>query len=145
MALEGHGGAVDEHADVFRCILGSTMLVQTSTDSHGVLLKRGGQVVSCGARPRCSLGFLQKPTCVLFFVFLVLIEGCSGLTKTYYAAALQCTLRSRPCRLAPVIMQSGLPPGIAERVSFQTGGQKFAGQEAEILQLWNTFKKCYNR
>ena len=36
-----------------------------------------------------------------------------------------------------------LPPGIASRVSFQTGGYKQAGQAEEIKILWDTFKKCY--
>lgn len=30
-----------------------------------------------------------------------------------------------------------------QRVSFQSGGQKKAGQEEEILILWREFKKCY--
>ena len=40
-------------------------------------------------------------------------------------------------------MMPGLPPGIADRLSFQTGGQKKAGQEKEILILWKAFKACY--
>lgn len=36
-----------------------------------------------------------------------------------------------------------LPPGIAQRLSFQTGGYKQAGQAEEFLILWNTFKQCY--
>lgn len=36
-----------------------------------------------------------------------------------------------------------LPPGIAARVSFQTGGYKQAGQAEEIKILWDTFKACY--
>ena len=37
----------------------------------------------------------------------------------------------------------GLPPFLASRISFQTGGFKQPNQEEETLILWNTFKKCY--
>ena len=40
------------------------------------------------------------------------------------------------------LIKGGLPQKFAERVSFQTGGAKKAGQE-EILILWREFKKCY--
>ena len=38
---------------------------------------------------------------------------------------------------------TNLPPGIAERVSFQTAGNKLAQQEREIEMLWKEFRKCY--
>jgi hypothetical protein len=41
------------------------------------------------------------------------------------------------------LIKGGLPKKFAERVSFQSGGSKKAGQEEEILILWNEFKKCY--
>mmetsp|Transcript_21170 Transcript_21170/g.68238 ORF Transcript_21170/g.68238 Transcript_21170/m.68238 type:complete len:222 (-) Transcript_21170:730-1395(-) len=41
------------------------------------------------------------------------------------------------------LIKGGLPQKFAERVSFQTGGAKKAGQEEEILILWREFKKCY--
>jgi len=37
----------------------------------------------------------------------------------------------------------GLPPFLASRISFQTGGFKQPNQEEETLILWNTFKQCY--
>ena len=36
-----------------------------------------------------------------------------------------------------------LPPLLASRVSFQSGGMKQANQEEEILILWNALKECY--
>lgn len=39
--------------------------------------------------------------------------------------------------------KDGLPPGIADRLSFQTGGSKVANQEEEALILWGLVKECY--
>jgi hypothetical protein len=39
--------------------------------------------------------------------------------------------------------KGGLPPGIADRLSFQTGGSKVARQEEEALILWGLVKECY--
>eukprot|EP00326_Haptolina_ericina_P019931 CAMPEP_0181200372 /NCGR_PEP_ID=MMETSP1096-20121128/17726_1 /TAXON_ID=156174 ORGANISM="Chrysochromulina ericina, Strain CCMP281" /NCGR_SAMPLE_ID=MMETSP1096 /ASSEMBLY_ACC=CAM_ASM_000453 /LENGTH=168 /DNA_ID=CAMNT_0023290719 /DNA_START=57 /DNA_END=560 /DNA_ORIENTATION=+ len=36
-----------------------------------------------------------------------------------------------------------LPPNIAARTSFQTGGYRNANHKEECLILWNTFRKCY--
>ena len=44
-------------------------------------------------------------------------------------------------RAAAAVAQ--LPPLLASRVSFQTGGMKRAYQEEETLILWNTFKQCF--
>jgi len=41
------------------------------------------------------------------------------------------------------LIKGGLPTKFAERVSFQSSGQRIAGQEDEILILWKEFKKCY--
>ena len=41
------------------------------------------------------------------------------------------------------LIKGGLPEKFADRVSFQSGGQKKAGQEDEILVLWKEFKRCY--
>ena len=41
------------------------------------------------------------------------------------------------------LIKGGLPKKFAERVSFQTGGSRKAGQEEEILILWKEFQKCY--
>eukprot|EP00316_Scyphosphaera_apsteinii_P021751 CAMPEP_0119310686 /NCGR_PEP_ID=MMETSP1333-20130426/19713_1 /TAXON_ID=418940 /ORGANISM="Scyphosphaera apsteinii, Strain RCC1455" /LENGTH=176 /DNA_ID=CAMNT_0007314909 /DNA_START=159 /DNA_END=689 /DNA_ORIENTATION=+ len=41
------------------------------------------------------------------------------------------------------LMKGGLPENIADRLSFQTSGQKQVGQEDKILILWKEFKKCY--
>lgn len=41
------------------------------------------------------------------------------------------------------LIKGGLPQKFAERVSFQSSGQRQAGQEEEILILWREFKKCY--
>lgn len=41
------------------------------------------------------------------------------------------------------LVKGGLPQKFAERVSFQSSGQRVAGQEDEILILWREFKKCY--
>ncbi|KAL1522172.1 hypothetical protein AB1Y20_021811 [Prymnesium parvum] len=41
------------------------------------------------------------------------------------------------------LIQGGLPQKFAERVSFQSSGQRIANQEDEILILWKEFKKCY--
>ncbi|KAL3925877.1 MAG: hypothetical protein SGPRY_003546 [Prymnesium sp.] len=41
------------------------------------------------------------------------------------------------------LVKGGLPLKFAERVSFQSGGQKLPNQEEDILVLWKEFKKCY--
>ena len=41
------------------------------------------------------------------------------------------------------LVKGGLPVKFAERVSFQSSGQRIAGQEEMILTLWKEFKKCY--
>ena len=41
------------------------------------------------------------------------------------------------------LVKGGLPRKFAERVSFQTSGQKQVGQEDDILTLWKEFQKCY--
>jgi hypothetical protein len=41
------------------------------------------------------------------------------------------------------LVKGGLPQKFAERVSFQTSGQKQVGQEDDILTLWKEFQKCY--
>ena len=41
------------------------------------------------------------------------------------------------------LVKGGLPLKFAERVSFQSSGQRIAGQEDMILTLWKEFKKCY--
>ena len=41
------------------------------------------------------------------------------------------------------LVKGGLPLKFAERVSFQSSGQRIAGQEDKILTLWKEFKKCY--
>lgn len=49
-----------------------------------------------------------------------------------------------PCLpLAMSISKSELPPGIAGRVSFQTGGAKTAGQDEEIVILWKALQDCF--
>ena len=56
------------------------------------------------------------------------------------------SLRPRTLRTRPVMMvdgKGGLPPGIADRLSFQTGGSKVARQEEEALILWGLVKECY--
>ena len=54
------------------------------------------------------------------------------------------TLRT-PRHLAAMMVsgKGGLPPGIADRLSFQTGGSKVARQEEEALILWGLVKECY--
>ena len=54
------------------------------------------------------------------------------------------TLRT-PRHLAVIMAdgKDGLPPGIADRLSFQTGGSKVANQEEEALILWGLVKECY--
>ena len=47
----------------------------------------------------------------------------------------------RDAAVEEILMQ--LPPFLASRVSFQSGGMKQANQEEEILILWNTLKQCY--
>merc|ERR1719272_957304 len=41
------------------------------------------------------------------------------------------------------LVKGGLPLKFAERVSFQSSGQRIVGQEEMILTLWKEFKKCY--
>ena len=41
------------------------------------------------------------------------------------------------------VLPKGLPPKIADRVSFATSGIKTANQIEEIEILWKTFKACY--
>ena len=41
------------------------------------------------------------------------------------------------------IMPKGVPPAIADRISFATSGIKTANQIEEIEILWKTFKQCY--
>lgn len=50
-----------------------------------------------------------------------------------------------PRHLATMMVsgKDGLPPGIADRLSFQTGGSKVARQEKEALILWNLVRECY--
>merc|ERR1711908_13323 len=43
----------------------------------------------------------------------------------------------------PRQMPKGLPPKIADRVSFATSGIKTANQVEEVEILWKTFRKCY--
>ena len=75
------------------------------------------------------------------------------LLLTSMLASSKAALQPRPllrrpgaCRSASVILaegKGGLPPGIADRLSFQTGGYKTANQEEEMVILWNLFKECY--
>lgn len=76
----------------------------------------------------------------------------AGLLSLYASAAHALLAQPRPLR--PMRMrrafmieqgtaEGSLPDGIAARVSFQTGGYKQAGQDEEIMILWNTFKQCY--
>ena len=59
------------------------------------------------------------------------------------------TPRFAPRAAAPValdaarekLIRGGLPQKFAERVSFQSSGQRIAGQEDEILILWKEFQK----
>ena len=53
------------------------------------------------------------------------------------------TLRTRHVAVIMADSKGGLPPGIADRLSFQTGGSKVARQEEEALILWNLVKECY--
>ena len=53
------------------------------------------------------------------------------------------TLRSRHVAVMMADGKGGMPPGIADRLSFQTGGSKVARQEEEALVLWNLVKECY--
>ena len=53
------------------------------------------------------------------------------------------TLRTRHVAVMMADGKGGLPPGIADRLSFQTGGSKVARQEEEALVLWNLVKECY--
>ena len=41
------------------------------------------------------------------------------------------------------LVKGGLPLKFAERVSFQSSGQRIPDQEKMILALWKEFKKCY--
>uniref|UniRef100_A0A7S0NTH0 Uncharacterized protein n=1 Tax=Calcidiscus leptoporus TaxID=127549 RepID=A0A7S0NTH0_9EUKA len=62
---------------------------------------------------------------------------------TGWAARLQprrAASRGHTCRMCS---KGGLPPGIADRLSFQTGGYKQANQAEESLILWDLFKGCY--
>ena len=84
---------------------------------------------------------------------LAMLLGSS--TTVVHQPLLRTTLRTVPAATMEVDSNSDLsalevgrsdgtlPPGIAERVSFQTGGYKQAGQAAEIKILWDTFKACY--
>ena len=56
------------------------------------------------------------------------------------------TPKPKEVRLDPArekLIKGGLPQRFAERVSFQSSGQRIAGQEEMILTLWKEFKKCY--
>ena len=80
---------------------------------------------------------------------LVLAESAACLTLS---SSLR-TMRSAPAHLArcrhlamsegELVGKGGLPPGIADRLSFQTGGSKVARQEEEALILLNLVKDCY--
>jgi hypothetical protein len=51
--------------------------------------------------------------------------------------------RSRPADTRAKRMPKGLPPKIADRVSFATSGIKTANQVEEVEILWKTFRQCY--
>lgn len=42
-----------------------------------------------------------------------------------------------------VSLEEALPPNVASRLSFQTGGFRSADQDRDVLILWNEFKACY--
>ena len=61
-------------------------------------------------------------------------------------AAMKTAQKPKELRLDPArekLVKGGLPLKFAERVSFQSSGQRIAGQEEMILTLWREFKKCY--
>ena len=74
------------------------------------------------------------------------IVGCAALLVP--SPPLRAPRQAPRLRGPPVMIEMGtaegeLPPGIADRLSFQTGGYKNANQGEEFLILWNTFKQCY--
>ena len=73
---------------------------------------------------------------------------CILLSTTHDALALQISGRAPAPRMMAAdtrtkIVPKGLPPKIADRVSFATSGVKQANQIQEIEILWKTFKGCY--
>jgi len=76
-------------------------------------------------------------------------SGATVMSRVHRAAPLSMTLgpgmstpsrkSSRPSKEMP----RGVPPAIADRISFATSGVKTANQIEEIGILWKTFKGCY--
>jgi hypothetical protein len=94
----------------------------------------------------------------MLILVLLLHVACSGAALVAYrpvvaVAARHCNWqRPRPLRMQELGSTReegaasdppGLPPFLASRISFQTGGFKQPNQEEETLILWNTFKQCY--
>merc|ERR1719331_56791 len=85
----------------------------------------------------------------------MLFHGILALVAPAHALTVGHTMRqSAPIiRFTPPAMKAvddrtkrvpkGLPPKIADRVSFATSGIKTANQVEEIEILWKTFRKCY--
>ena len=94
-------------------------------------------------------------TLALLCALLPAVAGlrAAGLTRPSHAAAAApraaCAVmapKPKEVKLDPArekLVKGGLPQKFAERVSFQSSGQRIAGQEEMILTLWKEFKKCY--
>ena len=97
-------------------------------------------------------------TLALLCALLPAVAGlrAAGLARPSHAAAVAApraacavmapTPKPKEVRLDPArekLIKGGLPQRFAERVSFQSSGQRIAGQEEMILTLWKEFKKCY--
>ena len=81
---------------------------------------------------------------------LVLLLSCSAAPSSAFAFAaaggkVVGRSGSTPLMMAAreKIMPKGVPPAIADRISFATSGIKTANQIEEIEILWKTFKQCY--
>ena len=66
-----------------------------------------------------------------------------GLRSRAAAPAMLLEQRSGKADARARQMPKGLPPAIADRVSFATSGIKQANQVEMVEILWKEFKKCY--
>lgn len=86
----------------------------------------------------------MRPSIVLVLATCA-TQACSALLlrSSLRAAPVQQTRAHAISMIEMGTADGELPPNVASRLSFQTGGYKTATQEEEFKILWNTFKQCY--
>ena len=95
-------------------------------------------------RSRSSLVLLLAVSPLSQAFHVVGIPGSStGQCAANPRAASTPVMFDRPSGARQKEMPKGVPPAIADRISFATSGVKTANQIEEVGILWKTFKACY--